>query len=313
MAQQLDLTSLFRAVTRTLKENQASLNEADDLNHNHGDNMVQTFSTISRSVAKNRELPVSEQLLSASEILKRRSKSGSGQIYAQGLERASKQFQGKDLNADTVGALINAMMGGGVDGTADIQAGGSGDLLGGLLGSLTGQTAQPTQRRQAPQRQQAPSSSGDLLDSLLGGLSQPQPQQQSSSAGGSLLDSLLGSLGGQQQAPSRQQPQDPMGGLLESMLGGGGGGSAGGLGDLLGSLVGGGQTQSKSGGSGGMDMGDLLSAGLRYYTAKQRGKSDLEAIMSALSNRSPLGQRQERKQSGALVIDTILNMLGKAK
>jgi hypothetical protein len=38
--QEVDLTKLFTAVTKALKTEQASLNEADTYNHDHGDNMV---------------------------------------------------------------------------------------------------------------------------------------------------------------------------------------------------------------------------------------------------------------------------------
>ena len=43
-ASEVDLASLFSAVTKTLQENQASLNDAGEYNHDHGDNMVTTSS-----------------------------------------------------------------------------------------------------------------------------------------------------------------------------------------------------------------------------------------------------------------------------
>ena len=79
-------------------------------------------------------------------------------------------------------------------------------------------------------------------------------------------------------------------------------------GDLLGSLLGG-----QSNADNGLDITDLLSAGLAYYSAKQHGGSTMEAIMQALGSASPLGKRDDQKQSGALVINTILNMLKKKK
>ncbi len=41
MSNQVDLLSLFNAVTGTLKENKTALNKADEYNGNHGDNMVE--------------------------------------------------------------------------------------------------------------------------------------------------------------------------------------------------------------------------------------------------------------------------------
>ena len=57
----------------------------------------------------------------------------------------------------------------------------------------------------------------------------------------------------------------------------------------------------------------IAATGLAYYSAMQSGSSNLEAIMQALGNASPLGKRDDRKQSGALVINTILSLLGKKK
>ena len=235
MAQALTLPSIFKAVSKTLSENEAVLNEADTYNHNHGSNMAKAFTTVSKAVAKKKDLPVSDQLAYASEVLKD-SSSGSARFYAQGLANASQKFQGKQLNENTVGLLINALMG----------------------------TQEPAQETSGAADQ-------SLLGSLLGGMT-GSTQQQSQPSGGDLLGSLLGGMTG-----STQQQSQP------------------------------------SGGDNSLDVTDLLSAGLAYYSAKQQGGSTMEAIMQALSSASPLGKREDQTQSGALVINTILNMLKKKK
>jgi len=227
MAKALTLPSIFKAVSKTLSENEAVLNEADTYNHNHGTNMAAAFQTVSKAVAKKKDLPVSEQLAYASEVLQG-SKGGSAQIYAQGLANAAQKFQGKQLSDNTVGLLIESMMG-----------------------------------MQEPAQASSGAASSSLLGSLLGGMTGGgQPQQQTQPSGGDLLGSLLG-----------------------------------------------GQSSSDNG----LDITDLLSAGLAYYSAKQHGGSTLEAIMQALGSASPLGKRDDQKQSGALVINTILNMLKKKR
>jgi len=302
MAKALTLPSIFKAVSKTLSENEAVLNEADTYNHNHGTNMAAAFQTVSKAVAKKKDLPVSEQLAYASEVLQG-SKGGSAQIYAQGLANAAQKFQGKQLSDNTVGLLIESMMG--MQEPAQASSGAaSSSLLGSLLGGMTG-GGQPQQQSQP--------SGGDLLGSLLGGLTGGgQPQQQTQPSGGDLLGSLLGGMTGGGQPQQQSQPSG--GDLLGSLLGGLTGGAqpqqqtqpSGG--DLLGSLLGG---QSSS--DNGLDITDLLSAGLAYYSAKQHGGSTLEAIMQALGSASPLGKRDDQKQSGALVINTILNMLKKKR
>ena len=303
MTDSLDLSTIFNEVAKTLVQNQADLNAADTYNHDHGTNMVQTFKTVQKAVAKQKDKPVSEQLAYASETLKKKSTSGSAQIYAEGLANAATQFQGKELTRSTAGTLINAMMG--MQGGSSSPTSASGGLLGSLLGGLTGASQPQTQ-----------SGGGDLLGSLLGGLTgqQQAPQtQQSSGCAGDLLSTLLG---GQQQSGSASQ--GGAGDLLSTLLGGQqqtNQPSQGGSGDLLTSLLGGltGSTGSSQQADNGLDLGDLLSAGLAYYSAMQSGSSNLEAIMQALGNASPLGKRDDRKQSGALVINTILSLLGKKK
>ena len=258
MAQALTLPSIFKAVSKTLSENEAVLNEADTYNHNHGSNMAKAFTTVSKAVAKKKDLPVSDQLAYASEVLKD-SSSGSARFYAQGLANASQKFQGKQLNENTVGLLINALMGT-QEPAQETSGAADRSLLGSLLGGMTGDT-----------QQQSQPSGGDLLGSLLGGLT-GSTQQQSQPSGGDLLGSLLGGMTG-----STQQQSQP------------------------------------SGGDNSLDVTDLLSAGLAYYSAKQQGGSTMEAIMQALSSASPLGKREDQTQSGALVINTILNMLKKKK
>ena len=294
MAQALTLPSILKAVSKTLSENEAALNEADTYNHNHGTNIAAAFSAASKAVARKKDLPVADQLAFASEVMQG-SSSGSAKIYAQGLATAAQQFQGKQLNENTIGLLINSMMG--MQEPAQASSGAANaNLLGSLLGGLTGAQSQPSQP-----------SGGDLLGSLLGGLtgSQSQPSQPS---GGDLLGSLLGNLTGAQSQPSQPSGGDLLGSLLGSLTAAQSQPSQPSGGDLLGSLLGG---QSSSGS--GLDVTDLLSAGLAYYAATQQGSSPLEAIMQALSSSSPLGKREDQKQSGAMVINTILNMLKKNK
>ena len=280
MTEELNLSTLFEEVTKVLATNRQQLDDADEYNHNHGSNMVHTFNLIQQAVASKQTEPVSDQLAYASRILKDKSTGSTAQIYADGLANAAHEFEGKDFNPSTVGTLVNSLMG---------------------MGSGTER------------------GSGDFLSSLLGSLSKPEPEVPQAPAPtqpNDLLGSLIGSLTGQQQsAPAAtEQPDasDLLGGLLGGLTGGSSGssqsGSGGGIGDLVGSLLGG---QSSGSQSSGLDSKDLFSLGLAYFAAKQSGQSNLQAIMQALAGSSPLGKRQDQQQSGALVINTILNMLGK--
>ena len=282
MASKFDLSTVFKAVTKALKENQSSLNAADEYNGDHGTNMVKTFDLIQKAVKSKSGESVSDQLAFASQQLRAKSTSGSAKLYAEGLEDAAEQFKGKEFNQKSAGMLINALMGS--NPTAEK---GAGDFLSTLLGGMTGSS----QSKPQPQAQQpAPEQPEDLVGSLLGSLGGAQSQQQPQQGGGDLLGSLLGGLGS---AQTQQQPQQGGGDLLSTLLG----------------RLGGGQSSSQ-GGSGGLDTKDLLSAALAYFSAKRRGQSNMQAIMQAISAASRFGGSKDRAQSGALVVNTILNMMG---
>ena len=245
--------------------------------------MVQTFTLIQKAVESKKTEPVSDQLAYASEVLKEKSTGGTAQIYSEGLAKASQEFVGKDFNASTAGTLINSMMG--IDTNTER---GAGDLLSSLLGSLS-----TTEAKQETQTQ-TPAQSTDLFGSLIGSLTGQQQttttptSTNNQSDTSDLLGGLLGGLTGTSSTSSQSS-------------------SGSGLSDLVGSLLG---NQSNQSQSSGLDSKDLLSLGLAYFAAKQSGQSNLQAIMQALSTASPLGKRQDQQQSGALVINTILNMLG---
>ena len=117
-----------------------------------------------------------------------------------------------------------------------------------------------------------------------------------------------------QQFQGQAVTTDNAGMLLQTLLGGGQAPAqaAGGGGDMLGALLGGltGQPSQGQGASDGIDLGDLLNAGMAFMSAKQQGSSTAEAALNALLSNGPLGQSSHRKESGALVANTIMQVLG---
>jgi hypothetical protein len=120
-----------------------------------------------------------------------------------------------------------------------------------------------------------------------------------------LVQSLLG---GGQVAPS--QGAD----LLGSLLGGGGQSqSSTQAGDLLGSLLGGqsapqGGDQQDSGS--GIDLGDIVNAGMSFMNAKQQGQDNLQAALTTLISAGPMAQKPHRQQSGQVVANALLQVIG---
>lgn len=152
MAQgQIDLLSLFKQVSKSVQQNKETLNKADNYNHDHGDHMVEIFEVINQAMKEKKKAEPADQLEYAAQLLRQKSTSGSGKLYANNLESAAKNILGKELNAGTVLMILQTLMGA----AQKSGKGGSGDMLGSLLGSLMGGGS-------------SSSGSGDLLGSLLG-------------------------------------------------------------------------------------------------------------------------------------------------
>ena len=285
MAQnRVDLVNIFQAVTQTLAKNQQSLDQADEYNHDHGTNMVQTFQTITNSLQQKQGKSASSALTYASKKLAKNTTSGSGQLYAQGLSQAATKFKGKTVDSKGALDLLQTLIGGGQTSQQSSQSG-SGDMMGALLGQLMGGAqAQPSG---------ASTSSDDMLGSLMGQLTGSEQSQSSgpTGSGGDMLEALLGQVtGGEQPKPSATSQTS--GDMLSSLLGG-----------LTGSQT------SSSGSGGGLDLGDLLNAGMSFMQAKQQGGSTAQALIQAFMSASGMGNSADRTQSTSLVINSFLHAL----
>lgn len=198
----MDLSALFGVAAQALASNQGALNQADAQNHNHGDNMVQAFNMITQALGSQQGAPPSQQLNHASQYLSQHATSGSGQVYAQGLAQAAQQFQGQQsVTPDNAMLLVQSLLGGGQP--AQQQSGGA-DLLGSLLGGLTGQPAQNTQQ------QDSGIDLGDVLNAGMAFMNAKNQGQDNLQAG---LTALMaaGPLG---QSSHRQQSGQVVGNAL---------------------------------------------------------------------------------------------------
>jgi len=141
-----------------------------------------------------------------------------------------------------------------------------------------------------------PDTAMTLIQTLLGA----QGSVSTSGGSGDVLGSLLGGLmGAQQPAQVQAQPQTNGTGDL--------------LGSLLGGLMGGGQETPAQGqpvSDGKIDIGDLLNAGMAFSQTKQSGGSNLDAILNAVVSSSKMGDSAHRSQSGALVANTLMQVVG---
>ena len=79
--------------------------------------------------------------------------------------------------------------------------------------------------------------------------------------------------------------------------------------DMLGQLLGGMQSNPNSSKNDGLDLGDVLSAGMAFMQAKQSGQDNMQAAVSALLSGSPLSQQPHRAQSGEVVANALLQAI----
>ena len=134
-----------------------------------------------------------------------------------------------------------------------------------------------------------PDNAMTLIQSLMGG---GQAATTPSTPGlGNLLGTLLGDGGSQ-----AQQPQAGTGDLISMLLGGTGSSQT--------------NTQNQQPDTG-IDVGDLLNAGMTFMNTKAQGGNNMEALVKALVNNSAMGNSNHRSQSGALVANTLLQAIGK--
>jgi hypothetical protein len=169
--QGIDLSGLFGQAFEAIASHREEINALDGYNGNHGDNMAENLSLITRALQENKSLPPADALRQASQRLQSDGRGGTSQYYAEGLAQAASQFQDRStLEKGDVPSLVQALMSA-IPSEGHPQQPQTGGSVLDVLGSLSGQQAQP-------QQQDDGLDIGDVLGLLGGQQAQPQPQQQ---------------------------------------------------------------------------------------------------------------------------------------
>jgi hypothetical protein len=234
----LDLESLFDTTLEAVQAHRQEINDLDEYNHNHGNNMVENMRIIADAVSNQGGKPPSETLRRASQALEARGMGGTSQYYATGLNQAAERLQGhSQMSRGDVMALVQSLLGAvpsqghpqqmetgssvlehvmGLAGSQGQAAQDGGDLLAQTLSTL-GNAQQPAVESQA----QGPGGN-DLLETLLpAGLAFLQAQQSGATTGQAAGQALMSVLsGGQGNSLQAQTPRDAAGGfIIQSILG----------------------------------------------------------------------------------------------
>ncbi len=342
----LDLGNLFEKVAGTLAQNKDSLNKADTNNHDHGDNMVNTFELITRAMKEKQDANPSDQLAYAAEILGQQ-KSGSAQLYAKGLSQASQQFQGQQVTADNAPMLIQTLLG-----VGDIPIPGSGQAMaspadgayvsGNIIKFQWNASPGATKYWLSVKRVKdgSPRISKDLGKALTSeeyGFGDDNTQYKWTVGIGDNPDYDKSAVywtftNGVRPPPQPQQPQakqvqqqaqagvgDIIGQLIRKAQGQPEGQQGAGINDMIGEMIRKAQGQPQQ--QPGQGVNDLIGELIRraqqpqaQQKAKSGGGIDLGSIVNALVSNSAVGGSY-RSQSGSLVanalINAVQNMAGK--
>jgi hypothetical protein len=97
-----ELAPLFQAVGDALRQNQAAFNQADMVNGNHGDHMVEIFDLVTRAAQEKAELDLADAMLYASQLLEQITQNGSAQLYARGLAHMAAQFRSHGITLENL-------------------------------------------------------------------------------------------------------------------------------------------------------------------------------------------------------------------
>lgn len=133
----IDLSKLFGVAMNAINENRDELNSKDEENHpNHGDHVYDNLNVIKNTLQSQQDQSPSDALRAAAEAVGKDGKGSTAPQYAEGLQQAANQLEGKDeLNHNDVASLLTSMLGGG----GQQQAGqAAADPISSLAGLVTG-------------------------------------------------------------------------------------------------------------------------------------------------------------------------------
>jgi dihydroxyacetone kinase-like protein len=286
---QVDVGTLLSSISQVLQQNQHKLNEVDSgpSGGTHGDRITQAFRSAAEAARDAGTDDAGEQLALAAQTMRQQGQGRAVGYYADGLEQASSQFQGKKgISIPDVLPFLQSFLGG-VQQNNPAKPG-QGTMIDALIPAVTSLSG-AKHRRADP--------GGSILEALgsavtgargtvgsRGNHVDPGAASATGILGGivkALLPGIIGAVaGGMLNKGKQQQSQDTGYGQMEQQGGGGG------LGDILGQLTGGGRGEEATG-LGQQGSGPLGSLG------------GLGGIMDMLGGGNNDAEEQQPQQAGS--------------
>lgn len=105
----INLDQLFQSAATVLAQDQATFNQSDPFNANHGDHMLQIFQVASQAARQKAGAGLAEAMEYASQALAEQSGNGSAQVYAHGLAQMAQQFRNYTVTLDDLVVYVQGV------------------------------------------------------------------------------------------------------------------------------------------------------------------------------------------------------------
>ncbi len=131
----LKLTEVFSSIAQKLAEQREALNALDEINHNHGDHMVEIFQAATRAAGEHEGAPLGIAMEHGAELLRRMTENGSAQVYGRGLGLLAAQLRQRQIELDDLLPVVQGYLRQERQSDQDGSPG-SGEVLKGLMAAL---------------------------------------------------------------------------------------------------------------------------------------------------------------------------------
>lgn len=129
------LSEVFSSIAQKLEEQRQALNALDEINHNHGDHMVEIFQVATQAARENEGAPLGVAMEHGAELLRQMTENGSAQVYARGLGLLAAQLRQRGIELDDLLPVAQGYLRQEKQSVEDGSPG-SGEVLKGLMAAL---------------------------------------------------------------------------------------------------------------------------------------------------------------------------------
>ncbi len=193
-----ELAPIFQAAQSVMQENRLAFNQADSVNANHGDHMVEVFAVAVQAAQDKQAAGLAEAMDYAGDLLCALPENGSAQVYARGLASLGEQFRKYNITLEELAPYIRKVL---KEEKEAAGEGGSSARSGDVLKALVSALASWQQREDGRDKPANPLDLGYMFDL---GIAYMQAKQRGGSRAEVIADAAV-SVSPLSQVPHRGQ------------------------------------------------------------------------------------------------------------